>query len=179
MNAENSPSPQTSPLPYRDTKQVGAADFYFAINATFRFILERFGEAGLRRYWGDLGSKYFAPLTAAWKQDGLSAIAAYWRAFYLAEPGGEVTIEENASEVVVNVVQCPAIQHLRAHGRDIVPCFCQHCYFISDAVAAPAGFAIRVVGGNGCCRQTIRQRDGALAAQRMDDIHQVTGDSPC
>jgi hypothetical protein len=179
MNAETSPSARTSPLPYRDTKAVGAADFYFAINATFRFILERFGEEGLRRYWFALGSEYYAPLMEAWKKDGLPEIAAYWRAFFTSEPGGEVTIEENASEVVVNVSHCPAIQHLRAHGREIVPCFCQHCYFISEAIAAPAGFAIRVVGGNGSCRQTIGRRDGTRAAQRIDDIHQVTGDSPC
>ena len=45
------------PLPYTDTKPVGAADFYFAINATFRFILRhlRMREV-LRRYWRDMGS---------------------------------------------------------------------------------------------------------------------------
>ncbi len=76
-----------SPLPYRDTKPVGAADFYFAINATFRFILRRFGVEYLHRYWTDLGTQYYAPLTADWKQRGLSGIAAYWRAFFAAEPG--------------------------------------------------------------------------------------------
>ena len=41
-------------LPYTDKKLVGAADFYFAINATFRFVLNRFGLAGLRQYWTEL-----------------------------------------------------------------------------------------------------------------------------
>ena len=77
---------EPAPLPYRDTKPVGAADFYFAINATFRFILQRFGLEGLRRYWTDLGAQYYAPVSAAWKQRGLPGVAAYWRAFFAAEP---------------------------------------------------------------------------------------------
>ena len=50
-------------LPYTDTKPVGAADFYFAINATFRFLLNRFGIEGLRRYWTEIGGTgvYMAP----------------------------------------------------------------------------------------------------------------------
>ena len=76
---------EPSPLPYRDTKPVGAADFYFAINATFRFILQRFGLEGLRGYWTDLGAQYYAPVSAAWQQRGLPGVAAYWRAFFAAE----------------------------------------------------------------------------------------------
>ena len=47
--------PPGSPLPYTDTKPQGSADFYYAINATFRFILARRGEDGWRRYLADLG----------------------------------------------------------------------------------------------------------------------------
>ena len=53
-------------LPFGDAKDVGAADFYFAINATFRFIEKRFGREGLRRYWQELGASYYAPVTVAW-----------------------------------------------------------------------------------------------------------------
>ncbi|MFZ4779525.1 MAG: hypothetical protein ACOYM3_29530 [Terrimicrobiaceae bacterium] len=51
---------KTSPLPYTDTKPVGASDFYMAINATFRFVQGRFGMAVLKKYWEDLGAGYFA-----------------------------------------------------------------------------------------------------------------------
>ena len=76
-----------TPLPYKDAKPVGAADFYFAINATFRFLLARFGPDGLRKYWGDLGARYFAPVASGWRTGGLAAVADYWRAFFAAEPG--------------------------------------------------------------------------------------------
>lgn len=179
MHIEPSPSPDSSSLPYRDTKAVGAADFYFAINATFRFILERLGETGLRRYWNDLGATYFAPVTEQWKTSGLPAIASYWRAFFAAEPGGQASVDQRNDEVVLEVNCCPAIQHLRAHGREIVPCFCEHCYFVSEAIAAPAGFAVRVVGGNGACRQTFRVRDDMCDPQELSAISRVPGDEPC
>jgi len=41
-------SSAANPLPYTDTKPVGAADSYFAINATFRFVLNKFGIEGSR-----------------------------------------------------------------------------------------------------------------------------------
>lgn len=161
-------------LPYRDTKPVGAADFYFAINATFRFILRRFGLEGLRRYWTDLGTQYYAPVARGWKQRGLPGIAAYWRAFFAAEPGADVQVQESGETVVVSVAVCPAFRHLRAHGRQIVPCFCQQCYFLNESIAAPAGFTVRVEGGNGSCRQTFLPRDAAVASQDLNAIREAT-----
>src|SRR5689334_17399130 len=125
---------KASMLPYTDFKPKGAADFYFAINATFRFILDKFGMEGLRRYWTQLGQSYFAPVTERWKAGGLPGVAAYWKAFFGAEPGAEAEVFQEASSVVLDVRVCPAIQHLRVNKREIVPCYCQHCYFISEAM---------------------------------------------
>ena len=146
-------SDTSSPLPYTDTKPVGAADFYFAINATFRFIHERFGMAGLQQYWRDLGTRYFAPVGERWREGGLPAVASHWRAFFAAEPGADVSVAENADEVLVDVRVCPAIKHLRESGRQILPCFCQHCYYVSEAIGTQADVRVRIEGGNGSCRQ--------------------------
>ena len=162
-----------SGLPCTDSKQVGAGDFYFAINATFRFIERQFGRKGLQRYWQELGSSYYAPVTAAWKRGGLPAVADYWRAFFAAEPGAEVCVQTTAGEVRLDVRVCPAFKHLRAHSRDIVPCYCQHCYYVSEAMAAPAGFTVRVEGGNGACRQTFLPRQPALPPQDLAQIKEA------
>jgi hypothetical protein len=167
-------TPDPGPLPYTDTKPVGAADFYFAINATFRFIIDRLGMDGLRRYWQDMGSRYYAPVSTQWRQQGLRGVAEYWRAFFKAEPGSEVEVIEQDNEVRLEVRTCPAIRHLRDHGREIVPCFCQHCHFVSEAIAAPAGLTVRVQGGNGSCVQRFIKRDAATEPQHMNDIKEVT-----
>jgi hypothetical protein len=160
----------SAPLPYTDTKRVGAADFYTAINATFRFIFRRFGREGLVRYWHDLGTSYYAPVSSRWKEGGLSAVAAYWQAFFDAEPGSHVEISMVENEARVCVKECPAIQHLRAQGREIVPFFCQHCHFVSEAIAQPAGLTVRVKGGNGSCEQRFIKSGPEVAPQRLEDI---------
>lgn len=169
----NQPTP-ASELPYTDAKAVGAADFYFAVNATFRFILDRFGMAGLRQYWADLGGQYFAPVSAAWKQRGLEGVAAYWQAFFAAEPGADVVVHSTEAHVEIEVRQCPAIRHLRLHQREIVPCYCQHCYYLNEAIAQPAGLAVRVEGGNGSCRQRFFRNDPNLAPQKVAQIKEAT-----
>lgn len=169
---KNPGSPATNPLPYTDTKPVGAADFYFAINATFRFVLARHGIEGLRRYWTDMGAGYYRPVMERWKE-GLPSVAEYWRAFFKAEPGAKAEVAETPDAVTLNVQVCPAIKHLRDHGREIVPCFCQHCHFVSEAIAAPAGLTVRVSGGNGSCTQRFVRREGCPEPQRIGDIREA------
>jgi hypothetical protein len=162
------------PLPYTDTKPQGSADFYFATNATFRFILHRLGHGGWIRYLTDLGREYYAPVNIQWRQGGLKAVAVYWRAFFAAEPGAEVKVTENPDSVTLDVAVCPAIAHLRKSGREILPEFCHHCYFVSEAAAQEAGYTIRVEGGAGSCIQTFHTRENApppqnLAAVRLNE----------
>jgi hypothetical protein len=164
----------TDSLPYRDTKPVGAADFYFAINSTFRFILGRKGIEGLRRYWSELGTAYYQPVGKAWKERGLSGVAAYWRAFLAAEPGAEGEVREGEDRVEIEVRVCPAIKHLREAGREIVPCFCQHCFYQGEALAARAGMAYRLHGGNGTCRHIIHQNGDEIAQQNLSEIREAS-----
>ncbi|MCP5559077.1 MAG: hypothetical protein H7A55_15130 [Verrucomicrobiaceae bacterium] len=160
-------------LPYQDTKPVGAAGFYTAINATFRFIQGRFGADGLRRYWEDIGTRYYRPVSDRWTAGGLAAVADYWRTFFAAEPGSDVSVTDAADHVEVEVRTCPMIAHLREQSREIVPCFCQHCYFVSEAIGRPAGVTVRVEGGGGSCRQRFYLAASAPAAQTLDAIKEV------
>jgi hypothetical protein len=159
-----------SVLPYTDTKPVGAPDFYAAVNATFRFIEHQLGPEGLRRYWTELGEKYYAPVARRWLEGGLPAVAAHWRAFFAAEPGSEAEICADEKEVLITVSTCPAIRYLREHGREIMPSFCQHCYYVSAAMGASAGFEVRICGGNGSCSQRFALAGHFTEAQRLEDI---------
>ena len=138
-------------LPYSDTKPQGAADFYFAINTTFRFMLNHFGEAGFINWLAELGRDYFASVNVQWREGGLPAVAEYWRTFFAAEPGAEFSVSEKGGQVVIDVTRCPAITHLKAHRRDIVSGYCQHCAILGKARAEEAGLSMQVEGGNGSC----------------------------
>lgn len=160
-----------SHLPYRDIKPEGARDFYFAINATFRFIHSKFGESGWIRWLEDMAKGYFAPVNAAWKSGGLDTVAGYWRDFFDAEPGSSVEIQSSDREVTINIRHCPAIGHLRASQREIVPFFCRHCFYLNSARAAAAGLCMTVEGGNGSCVH--RYATAGTLHQNLNEIREA------
>lgn len=168
------PSQHGSVLPYTDTKPVGAAGFYAAINATFRFIERRFGIEGLRQYWTDLGNQYYGPVAERWRIGGLPVVAEYWKAFFAAEPGAQTAVTASDDEVTVEVITCPAIKYLRDHGREIVPSFCQHCHFVSAAIGERAWIDVRISGGNGSCIQRFANRGFYNEPQHLEDIANAT-----
>lgn len=167
-------TPAASELPYRDTKPQGSADFYYATNATFRFMLRRLGRAGWVSYLEELGRGYFAPVNERWRAGGLPAVARYWRAFFAAEPGAQVEVRELPDRVEVHVQECPAIKHLRAGGREIVREYCQHCHILGAARAEAAGLTMRLQGGNGSCRHTFARTAAGLPPQDPAQIAEAT-----
>lgn len=167
-------NPAPSGLPYHDTKPQGAADFYFAINATFRFIIAKTGIAGWQRYLEEMGRGYFGAVNDRWRAGGLPAVATYWRAFFSAEPGSEVEVIEKPDRVEVQVRVCPAIKHLRAGRREIVREYCRHCYHLGQARAEAAGLTMRLAGGNGACCHTFATQGAALPPQDLAAIKEAT-----
>lgn len=166
--------PADHPLPYTDTKPQGAPDFYYAINATFRFLLRKLGREAWIRYLQEMGRGYFAPVNAQWTAGGLPAVARYWRVFFAAEPGADVEVMEHADRVELHVQVCPAIKHLRAGGREIVREYCQHCYYLGQARAEAAGLQMRLRGGNGACCHTYAPAGAALPPQELAAIKEAT-----
>ena len=132
---------------------MAAADFYYAINATFRHIHRCYGREGLYRYWRTLGREYFGDLIERFRSGGLGAVEDYWREFFEAEPGGQVTVTGEDSTVVIEVQECPAISHLKANGREVMELYCRHCEVINTELARGAGMEFHMSGGDGACRQ--------------------------
>lgn len=165
-----------SALPYSDDKPQGSADFYFAINATFRFILQRLGREAWIAYLEALGRGYFEPVNRRWRQEGLREVARYWRAFFAAEPGARADVAELGDRVEVRVHDCPAIKHLRAGERVIVREYCQHCQILGAARASASGLVMRLDGGNGSCRHTYARPEAGLPPQDPRAIREA---GPC
>ena len=140
---------------------MAAPDFYFALDATFRWLEANWGEAGLRAYWEALGREHYAGLTERFRDGGLPAVAEYWNAFFAEEPGGEVEVSLRPEEVVLAVRTCPALRHLRAHGREPMARYCAHCAAVSQALCDGAGLAVTVEGGGGSCCQHFTVREVA------------------
>jgi hypothetical protein len=136
---------------------VSAPDFYFAVNATFRHLHDRFGKAALVDYWESLGREYYRGRAQRWREQGLAAIAEDWRQYFLNEPQADVEVVVADQAVTLDVRVCPAIKHLRDSGREIVPYFCEHCDHVCGAMAQAAGYSFERVGGMGSCQQRFVQ----------------------
>ena len=138
---------------------MAAPDFYFAINATFRHLHDAYGMEALIDYWHCLGREYYRRRTARWKAGNEQTLASDWRDYFAAEPQAVVTVAVAGQAVELDIQVCPAIKHLRDHGRDIVPYFCEHCDHICAAMAEEAGYTFQRTGGGGACQQRfVRQR---------------------
>jgi hypothetical protein len=133
---------------------VSAPDFYFAVNATARHIHDVYGMSVLVDYWRSLGREYYASRSDRWREEGAIAIADDWREYYLEEPAAVVEVTNTADTAELDIRVCPAIKHLRACARDIVPYFCEHCDHTCGSMAEAAGYQFRRTGGMGSCHQT-------------------------
>lgn len=136
---------------------MGAPDFFFAVNATFRHILENYGEEELHRYWREMGQEHYRHVTEAMRQRGLAALKEHWETLFPEEPGSEVSLKLENHTLTLEVRVCPAILHLRRHGRQIMPLYCDHCLHVSRGMCEPAGVSVEVTGGGGQCVQVFRQ----------------------
>jgi hypothetical protein len=132
---------------------MSAPDFYFVVNSTARHIHDEYGMDVLVDYWRSLGREYYGPRAARWRDGGVQAIADDWQQYFLQEPGAEVFVTAGENAVELDIQVCPAIKHLRASNREIVPYFCEHCDHTCGSMAEAAGFAFERTGGMGSCRQ--------------------------
>jgi hypothetical protein len=133
---------------------MAAPDFYFAVNAMFRYLHDRYGKSELVRYWRRLGQEYYRSRIEQWRRGGATAIAQDWTDYFAQEPGAKVEVKTFGDEAVeLDIAVCPAIKHLRDHGRDIVPYFCEHCDHVCGTMAEAAGFSFERIGGMGSCVQ--------------------------
>ena len=133
---------------------MGAPDFFFGINATFRHILDTYGEEALHKYWEEMGAEHYKAVTEAIGERGMQALKERWDGLFPEEPGSEVKTCIDGDTLTLTVSVCPAILHLKKHGREILPQYCEHCLHVSKGMCAPAGVDVQVEGGMGSCVQT-------------------------
>ena len=82
---------------------MSAPDFYFANNAIFRHLHDRYGKEALVEYWRSLAEEYYRGRIEAWRSGGLAAVAEDWREYFAKEPQAdvEVVLRENEVELIV------------------------------------------------------------------------------
>ncbi len=94
------------------------ADFYFAINATFRFILKRFGREGLRQYWDAVihqDSQWHAAELI--QRAGIEGMKKYW---------GHTTVMDKLFRIDMH--QCLSKGFMQRNGLEQYRDCCDHAH---------------------------------------------------
>jgi hypothetical protein len=138
---------------------MSAGDFYYAINATFRFIHDSWGKEALIDYWTSMAQEYHADVADGFQKGGLEAVEVYWSDYFADEPGGDVTVSLTEKGVEIDVRDCPAIRWLKNGEREIVPYYCEHCHYVSTAIVEQADMAFKLEGGGGTCHQLFSRKE--------------------
>ena len=139
---------------------MSAGDFYFGINATFRFIHDTWGKDRLIDYWTSMAREYHGEVAERFREGGLEAVEEYWADYFANEPGGDVSVSRTPEGVEIDVRDCPAIRWLKEGGRDIVPYYCEHCLYTCTTIAEQSDMEFVLEGGQGTCRQRFSPKGG-------------------
>ncbi|MCK5862939.1 MAG: hypothetical protein KAH38_10660 [Candidatus Hydrogenedentes bacterium] len=129
-------------------------DFHGALSYGIQFILDEYGMTGLEKYLQGLADTVYAPLVKKLKTEGLDALRDHWQEIFTVE-GGEFELHEEKKELVLTVLSCPAITHMKAQGYPISPQFCEHTRILNEAICAGTGYTCSVESNQdaGCCVQ--------------------------
>ncbi len=139
---------------------MSAGDFYYGINATFRFIHDTWGKEALIDYWTSMALEYHGTVADRFQQGGLAEVQQYWSDYFDDEPGGDVSVSQTEKTVEIDVRDCPAIRWLKNGEREIVPYYCEHCHHVSNTIAEQAEMTFKLEGGGGTCNQIFGLKGG-------------------
>lgn len=114
-------------------------DFHGAFSYGIQFIIENYGLEGLEAYLNKLADTVYAPLVKALDVEGLAALRDHWERVFALE-GGKVELRDEEDVLVLDVLECPAIAHMRAQGYAIDPHFCEHTRILNEAICTRAGY---------------------------------------
>lgn len=135
-------------------------DFHAALNRALLFLEERYGAAAVRKYLGRFAAKFYAPLRADLDRRGLAALEAHFVSAFGREGGG-ARIGRQGDDLVVEVIACPAVLHIRKLGERLSPLFFETTRTVNEALCAGTayGFSFDAVDcAAGRCTQRFARR---------------------
>ena len=118
-------------------------DFHGALSTGIEYLHEHFGADAVRDYLRQFASAYYAPLTAAMRERGLTAMKEYLEHMYAAE-GGDISLVGFDDELMLEVAACPAVTHMREHGYRVARLWSETTRTVYEAICEGTPFAVEM-----------------------------------
>ena len=105
-----------------------------------KFLAENYGRAEVEEYLRRVAGNVYGPLIESLKSEGLSALYDHWNEIMtLEEADFHVHMDEHV--LILEVRECPAISHMKAHGYEVAPNFCESTRIVNDEICRRAGYS--------------------------------------
>ena len=114
-------------------------DFHGALSTGIEYLDQQYGPEAVRAYLRQFSSTFYAPLTQALQERGLSALQEHFERIYRLE-GGKIQIAFSEDEMILEVEACPAVTHMRQHGYPVARLFYETTKTVDEAICEDTPF---------------------------------------
>jgi hypothetical protein len=119
-------------------------DFHGALSVGLEYLKRKFGAEAVREYLRQFARAYYAPLRAALKREGLSALQRHWARIYKLE-GGAIRMRLTPDELILKVRACPAVRHMRRHRYPVASLFVETTRTVNAAICEGTPFTAELL----------------------------------
>ena len=137
-------------------------DFHGALSFAIRHLRRTYGEKELRLYLKQVARNVYGPLIERVKKEGLKALADHWKKIFTVE-GGRFRQTLKGDTLILEVLECPAIAHMKKAGYPVDRDFCLSTDVVNGEMCRRAGieFEVDFDTRKGRCVQKFTRRAGA------------------
>lgn len=136
-------------------------DFHGALCYSIKYLDETHGPEATRSYLRRVGENNYKPLIRELRAEGLPALERHWNKVFEME-GGRFEMHYEGSTLVLQVLECPAISHLKKIGQLFTDRYCETTVVVNESLCGSSGYAAscEYQPGEGRCVQKFWKQEG-------------------
>lgn len=121
-------------------------DFHGILNLGITYLQQEYGDDAVKEYLQEYTKVFHKPLIDKTKAEGLSAIEDYFKKlFETEEVADDISFKNGEYELVIKIVKCPAVSHMKKTGIKPADLFIETTRVIGQTLADETGFAYELV----------------------------------
>ena len=136
-------------------------DFHGTTNMTIEYIARKYGEDALKGILRKTGHDVYKSIREKLAKGDASELIEHLNWFFYREQG-KYRLTVDGDTITFEVLECPAIRHLRKLGLEPSPYVCLQTSEVNAGMCEGTPWESEVkVLREGCCVQTFRKKGGA------------------
>ncbi len=119
-------------------------DFHGALSTGLEYVRTHYGDQAVRDYLRQFALAWYAPLTQSLREKGLSALREHYERIFKLE-GGAANFVETPGELRIELLENPAVTHMRTQKYPVSPLFVETVRTVGQAICENTSFDAELV----------------------------------